>query len=120
MNNKAILTAIATLIIGLLIGYSIAPKNTPNMHMMHGGDQMSMEDMMASMNGNLIGKTGDDFDKAFLSEMIMHHLGAVQMAELVAKSSNHQEIKDLAKNIIEAQNKEINDMKNWQKTWYNQ
>ncbi len=120
MNNKATLTAIATLIIGLLIGYSIAPKDVPNMHAMHDSEAMSMNDMMESMNGNLIGKTGDDFDKAFLSEMIVHHLGAVQMAELVAKSSNHQEIKDLAKDIIEAQNKEINDMKNWQNTWYNQ
>jgi uncharacterized protein (DUF305 family) len=92
----------------------------PNGHMMQNSGTMNMNDMMASMNGKLIGKTGDDFDRVFLSEMIVHHLGAVRMAELVASSSKHQEIKDLAKNIIEAQNKEINDMKNWQRAWYNQ
>ena len=118
------------LIVGLLIGYSINDRGyegslsnahvMPNGHMMQNSGAMNMNDMMASMNGNLIGKTGDDFDRAFLSEMIVHHLGAVQMAELVASSSKHQEIKDLAKNIIEAQNREINDMKSWQKTWYNQ
>ncbi len=120
MNSKATLTAIATLIIGFLIGYSITPKDTSNMHLMHNSEVMSMSGIMENMNRNLIGKTGDDFDRVFLSEMIVHHLGAVQMAELAASSSKHQEIQDLAKNIIEAQNKEIADMKGWQKAWYNQ
>ncbi len=81
-------------------------------------EEMSMEDMMHSMNAELMGKTGDAFDQAFLSEMIVHHEGAVEMAELALENAEHEEIKNLAKAIIAAQNTEIADMKEWQETWY--
>ena len=61
---------------------------------------------------------GPEFDAAFISEMIVHHQGAVEMAELALTNAQHQEIKDLAKAIITAQNKEISDMQAWQKAWY--
>ncbi|MCE9628778.1 MAG: DUF305 domain-containing protein [Candidatus Vogelbacteria bacterium] len=84
----------------------------------NGGGSMSMAEMMASMNAELNGKTGDEFDKAFISEMIMHHQGAVEMAQLALKNAKHAEIKTLANAIISAQNKEIADMKAWQEAWY--
>ncbi len=91
----------------------------PNGEMMSNGtESMSMADMMQSMNAELQGKTGDAFDQAFLSEMIIHHEGAVEMAQLALTNAKHQEIKDLAKAIIAAQNKEIADMKGWMKAWY--
>ncbi len=77
------------------------------------GDQMSMD----AMTETLEKKTGDDFDRAFIGLMIEHHEGAVAMAELALKQASHQEIKDLAKNIIEAQKKEIKDMKQWYGAW---
>jgi uncharacterized protein (DUF305 family) len=92
----------------------------PNGQMMGNGGSMSMADMMTSMNAELKGKTGDAFDQAFLSEMIVHHQGAVEMAQLALTNAKHQEIKDLASAIITAQNKEIAEMKAWQKSWYNQ
>jgi Domain of unknown function (DUF305) len=78
-----------------------------------GGEQMSMNAMTEALEH----KAGDDFDKAFIELMIEHHEGAVSMAELALKQAGHQEIKDLAKNIIEAQQKEIKDMKAWYMTW---
>ncbi len=77
-----------------------------------------MHGVMAGMNAQLQGKSGDAFDRAFLSEMIVHHKGAVEMAELALKNAKHQEIIDLAKAIIAAQEKEIADMKNWEQKWY--
>lgn len=77
------------------------------------GSSMSMADMTA----NLSGKAGDDFDKAFLSEMIAHHQGAVDMAKLASTQAKHQEVKDLANNIIAAQTSEIARMEQWQKSW---
>ncbi len=121
------------LLVGFIIGYLVAANSEskmtakPGMHMMADGSMMSndahdmdMLGMMASMNEKLYGKTGDDFDKTFISEMIIHHEGAVEMAQLALKNAKHQEIKDLANAIISAQNKEIADMKAWQKNWYNQ
>lgn len=60
---------------------------------------------------------GDAYDKAFIEGMIIHHEGAVEMAELALISAKRQEIKDMAHDIITAQNKEIGDMKNWQREW---
>jgi uncharacterized protein (DUF305 family) len=86
-------------------------------HEEHHGES-AMNDMMAEMHASLQNKSGDEFDKAFISEMIIHHEGAIDMAELALEDAKHQEIKDLAKNIIDAQTKEISQMKEWQNAWY--
>ena len=82
------------------------------------GKTMDMSAMMNSMNASLVGKTGDEFDKAFISEMIVHHQGAVAMAEQVLAQSRRAELITLAKEIISAQTKEIALMKGWQTTWF--
>lgn len=79
-----------------------------------------MEIMMRGMMQNLAGKTGDDFDRAFVSDMIAHHRGAVSMAEAALKSSNNPELLGLARNIIKAQTEEIDLMKGWQNSWAKQ
>lgn len=78
----------------------------------------NMENSMDSMLSGLKNKTGDEFDKAFILEMITHHQGAVKMAEAALQNAKHQEIKELAKAIISAQNKEIQDLELWQEQWY--
>lgn len=76
---------------------------------------MSMNDMVKALEG----KTGDEFDKAFIDHMIPHHEGAVEMAQLALQNANHQEIKDLSQAIIEAQEAEISQMHSWYESWYN-
>lgn len=78
---------------------------------------MGMMDMNASMMTALNGKTGDDFDKAFLEQMIMHHQSAINMASTGKTNAQHQEVKDLTVAIVTAQTKEITQMKQWQKDW---
>jgi uncharacterized protein (DUF305 family) len=72
---------------------------------------------MSSMVSSLEGKTGDDFDEAFVSGMIAHHQDAIDMAEKAEDQAKHQEIKDLSKAIIDTQQNEIDEMKQWQKDW---
>ena len=62
--------------------------------------------------------TGDDFDKAFLQQMTMHHAMAVMMARPAAANANHQEVKDLAQAMIDDQTREIAQMRAWAKDWY--
>lgn len=134
-KNTGIIIAIVAVVVGLGIGYQIgenkmpvqvAQQNTegghmmPNGEMMGGSGTMGMSEMMTVMNAELEEKTGDAFDQAFLSEMIVHHQGAVEMAQLALTNAEHKEIKDLANEIVSAQNKEISEMKAWQKNWYNQ
>lgn len=137
MKNNTLITA--TLIatgLGLLVGYLVwggsemsqSRMSTTGGHMMPngqtmGGDMMEgseMQGMMDDMMANLKGKTGAEFDKAFLAEMIVHHQGAVEMAQAVLKNSNRPELIQLANDIMTTQRKEINMMQTWQKSWYNQ
>lgn len=74
---------------------------------------MSMDDMSKALEG----KTGDDFDKAFIEMMIPHHQGAIDMALLARRNAKHQEIKDLADDILAAQQKEIDMMNGWLESW---
>lgn len=110
---------ILTLVIGIGIGYSISPEKESkslNVHQMPDGTMMSnsMGDMLAGLDG----KKGDDFDKAFLSEMIIHHEGAVEMARLALVNAKHEEIKSMANSIILTQTNEIIQMKQWLNNWY--
>lgn len=63
--------------------------------------------------------SGQEFEIEWMSMMIQHHQGAVEMAELVPDRANHQEIKDIAQNIIRDQTREVGEMTNWLKQWYN-
>ena len=87
-------------------------SNTTSQGMMDDSD-MSMSDMTASLQG----KTGDDFDKAFISGMIVHHQGAIDMAKLASDNAKHDEVKTLANDILTTQSKEIDMMKSWQTKW---
>ena len=78
---------------------------------------MGMMDDMSDMTVELEGRIGDDFDKAFLEQMILHHQSAINMAAPGEQNAEHQEVKNLAKAIVAAQTKEIQQMKQWQKEW---
>ena len=78
----------------------------------------SMGSMMMGMSANLKGKTGDELDKAFLSEMIVHHAGAVEMAKLLQTGTKRPELQKMAVDIITVQTAEIEMMKKWQSEWF--
>jgi uncharacterized protein (DUF305 family) len=65
-----------------------------------------------------LGPKDADFDLRFIDGMTPHHEGAVTMAQEALQKSQRPEIKQLAQSIIDAQEKEIAQMKEWRKTWY--
>ena len=60
----------------------------------------------------------DDFDRAFIEEMIPHHQMAVMMASMLKNGTNRKEMRKLADDIVSAQTKEIDSMRSWYKDWY--
>lgn len=68
---------------------------------------------------HLRGLSGQQFEVEWISMMIQHHQGAIEMAQLAETRAKHQEIKTVAQNIIRDQTTEIGEMTMWLKQWYN-
>ena len=56
-------------------------------------------------------------DLAFAQQMIVHHQGAIEMADLAPSRAASQQVKDLAVRIKAAQGPEIEQMQGWLTTW---
>lgn len=88
----------------------------------HHGDQAQSDppwakdydEMMGRMHGPMMeGVKASDPDVAFVKGMIPHHVGAVDMAQIVLKYGKDPEVRKLAQDIIQAQQAEIAQMKAW-------
>ncbi len=124
MKKESILFGLIGLIIGVLgmMVFASNAVNTQNRGMMNMmgigyGQGMGMGSSMNEMRDSMNGLSGYDFDEAFINAMIVHHEGAIKMAEQAEHRAQHQEIIDLSKNIITAQTSEIEQMKQWKKSW---
>lgn len=69
------------------------------------GGMMSEDDMTA-----LESASGAEFDEMFLTMMIEHHEGAIEMAQTELDDGQNAEAKELAQTIIDAQQAEIEEM----------
>lgn len=67
--------------------------------------------MSAADMERLAAASGRDFDTQWLSMMIEHHQGAIDMAKTELADGNYAETTSLAKEIISAQQGEIATMK---------
>jgi uncharacterized protein (DUF305 family) len=106
MDTKPLLFGIVGFILGGLLVSTVAQTTRPE------PDSGSM-----GMAHLLEGKSGEEFDQAFLAGMIVHHEDAVTMANLAKQHAQHDELKTLADDIVAAQSKEIELMRDWQTQW---
>lgn len=72
------------------------------------------------MMRDLVGLTGDDLDRAFLEDMVMHHRMAVMMSRHLAAGDVglHREVATLADDIVREQTSEIRQMTRWLAQWF--
>ena len=114
METKALLFGLIGFFIGgLLVAIAASTFDKPAQTQTTSKNEMLMSDMTAQLKD----KTGDNYDKAFIAYMIEHHQAAVDMAKLSEKNAKHEEIKQLSRNIVTAQEKEISEMRQWQQNW---
>ena len=59
----------------------------------------------------------NDADVTFATDMIAHHRQAVEMAEVAETRAESPEVKDLATQIMDAQDPEIETMAGWLTSW---
>ena len=77
-----------------------------------------MQHMMDEMNRTLKGKSGLEFEESFLRGMIVHHLGAIDMAQELLNQTERPELITLANEIISTQTAEVETMKGWLEEWF--
>jgi len=134
-KNSTIIVGLLALIVGLLLGYFFGTNTMPhrgffsNASMyeemsehMYGeeivdGDGAMMHAMDEMMLG-FRGKSGEEYEEAFLRGMIVHHLGAVRMAEELLEQTDRPELKAFAEDVVEVQSQEIETMKSWLENWF--
>ncbi|MEV4705432.1 DUF305 domain-containing protein [Actinoplanes sp. NPDC049316] len=78
----------------------------------HGTDHASMPGMMSEQDmAKLMDAKGASFDKQFLTMMIAHHEGAIEMAQQEVAQGSNPDAKTLAQKIVADQQAEIATMK---------
>jgi uncharacterized protein (DUF305 family) len=82
----------------------------------HGGMEMPGTMSEADMS-RLIDLQDAEFDLAFVEMMAAHHQGAIDMANTELKDGSLPEVKQLAQQIIDDQQKEIDQLQKWEKEW---
>ena len=76
------------------------------------------ESMPGMDHSNMAGMSDAPYDAAFIDSMIVHHEGAIAMANQALEQAERQEIKDLAQAIVGAQEAEITQLQEWRAAWY--
>jgi uncharacterized protein (DUF305 family) len=90
-----------------------------------GTSEVSMDMMSAEEMGGM-GMTmapqelanEEPFDKAFIDNMIPHHESAIELAQVVLDQSENSQIREIAGAIVDAQEREIEQMRSWRDEWY--
>lgn len=93
-----------------LAGHPDAAKPKSNTQAMQQAYAKSMDGMHGDM---MLAITDPLPDMAFARGMLPHHIGAVDMAKIQLKYGTDEEMRKLAQDIIDAQQPEIQVMKNW-------
>ncbi|MEK7462142.1 MAG: DUF305 domain-containing protein [Patescibacteria group bacterium] len=124
-NNTYRLVTLVTLIIVLLGGYFFVRSESYNYLKARLNFAKDSAESVSKLVDNAT--TSDDHDKGmpigiservFLEQMIPHHQESVTAAKSVLAQSENIEVKALAKDISQAEEKEVVAMKIWYQSWY--
>ncbi|MEO8687765.1 MAG: DUF305 domain-containing protein [Solirubrobacteraceae bacterium] len=84
-------------------GVTVRPRMTE--HDMHATDELE-------------GASGAAFELRFMSHMTVHHTLAVERAGIAARRASHAQVRRLARGIVRAQEREIDQFREWTVAWY--
>jgi uncharacterized protein (DUF305 family) len=82
----------------------------------HGGTSGGTMDMAADVER--LRQAPEPFDRAFIDAMIPHHESAIAAARAAETRAQRAEIKELARDIIRDQEREIALMRQWRQAWF--
>lgn len=134
-KNQVIVVGLLTLIVGLLLGYFFGTNTMPHRGVLSNesvyeemeehmyGDELidddgAMQHAMDEMMIGFRGLEGEAYEEMFLRGMIVHHLGAIEMAEELLEQTDRPELTTLAHDIISSQSREVEMMRGWLAAWF--
>lgn len=97
----------------LALGLLAVPAAAQDTMHQHGGSGDAMQAAMQQMQGGMDMPATGDVDVDFARMMIPHHQGAIDMAKAELASGKDPQLRQLADEIIVAQEKEIAFLKTW-------
>lgn len=114
--SKQWATVLVVAVVALLAGVGIGAA------VWAGGDHSSaMDDATGAIGHGSSSATmasGMMGERAFLEQMVPHHESAIAMATLARERAQRPQLRQLAEDIISAQEKEIAEMKTWHRQWF--
>ncbi len=105
MSKMTIGWVVVVFILGIGIGFYF----TPEYAQMNAAKRSSMVEL---------GMADKYFDLRYVNNMIAHHLAAIDMAKQAQEKSSRPEIKELAQIIITTDERGIEQLYTYKKTWY--
>jgi uncharacterized protein (DUF305 family) len=113
MRFRWLILAIAMVISACGSGTTATPTAAPD-------TTQAGESTLHEMPDHSAHAMGDDgpYDARFIDSMLIHHRGAVEMAQEALEKAEREELKIMAQGIIDAQNAEIEQMRKWREEWY--
>lgn len=101
-----VITALLTATLALSVSAMNHEMSTPM--------QQDYQKQMGVMHDSMMsGMMDSNPDRAFARSMLAHHIGAIEMAKTELKYGKDPEIRQLATDIIAAQEKEVKQMQAW-------
>jgi len=96
--------AVVIMLVGAVACGQQSSQPTPDAHMGH--------------DTSLDATSDTPYDLLFLDSMIVHHQGAITMAQDALANAQQSDLKSFAQNVIMQQDGEITQMKVWRAKWY--
>jgi uncharacterized protein (DUF305 family) len=117
MNLVKLPFAFLALPVVLLLGAcgSVSPLVTPENKT---DNAPPMVEMGRASLESLEAKSGGTFDIAYMSQLVEHHMGAIDVAGKAHQHVERQEVKDAATMVIQSQADEIATLTEWLRDWY--
>lgn len=121
-ETTVLLRWVGVIALALLLAACGATPGTTTPSAMDGMDNNAMQRMptMPAMDHSSMPMSSADvpFEAMFIDSMIVHHEGAIAMANQVLDEAEKPELKTLAQNIITAQESEVKQLKQWRAEWF--
>jgi uncharacterized protein (DUF305 family) len=87
-------------------------------HAQHGGAGSSSQTMDMAADVEKLRTAPEPFDRAFIDAMIPHHQDAIEASKAAASRAQREEIKALAREIVESQQREVDALRQWRQSWF--